>query len=177
LLEPGAIPSSEFEDGYEFFDGENREKRVGAKSERIAGAVLSVLRNHLRSNRIGWVYGSNTSYRGCFPHEPLMMRKPDVSFVPFSKMPAGEDPDGDFRLAPDLAVDVVSPGDSYGSVEQKVFDYRQAGVKLIWIVSPPTKTVLIRRLDGSCSEVDVRGTLSGEDVVPGFECAVAELFE
>ena len=79
-------------------------------------------------------------------------------------------------FAPDLAVDVASPTDSYEYLEQKVADYRSAGVRLIWVVNPATRSVLIRRLDRTCAELDDTGSLDGEDVVPGFACRVAELF-
>ena len=79
-------------------------------------------------------------------------------------------------FAPDLAVDVASPNDSYEYLEQKVADYRSAGVRLIWVVNPATRSVLIRRLDRTCAELDDGGSLDGEDVVPGFKCCVAELF-
>jgi len=162
---------------YEVIDGVLVEKPMGAKSDEIALTLGSRMRDFVRRKKLGRVFGSQTSYRNCFPHNALQIRKPDVSFVALDRLEDGVAPRGDFNIAPDLAVEVISPGDHYEYVEDKVFDYRMAGVKLIWIVNPKTKSAIIRRLDGSCSEVDVRGTLSGEDVVPGFECAVAELFE
>jgi Uma2 family endonuclease len=68
------------------------------------------------------------------------------------------------------------PSHTLEEVEIKVKEYRSAGVKLIWVVSPKARTVVIRRLDGTCAELDEAGTLSGEDVIPGFTCPVAELF-
>jgi Uma2 family endonuclease len=58
----------------------------------------------------------------------------------------------------------------------KMMDYKSVKVRLVWVVSPDTKSVLIRRLDGTCGEVFEDGELSGEDVIPGFSCKVAELF-
>ena len=71
---------------------------------------------------------------------------------------------------------MVSPNETYEEVEAKVAEYRSAGVKLIWVISPKSRTVVIRRLDGTCAELNEAGTLSGEDVLPGFACPVAELF-
>ena len=101
---------------------------------------------------------------------------PDTSFVAAGRLPDDQTPEGYIKVAPDIAVEVVSPNELYEEVEAKVADYRSAGVKLIWIVSPKSQTVLIRRLDGSCAEVGATGQLSGEDVLPGFACPVAELF-
>ena len=61
-------------------------------------------------------------------------------------------------------------------VEAKVAEYRGAGVKLIWVISPRLRRILVRWADGSCAELDETGTLSGEDVLPGFACPVADLF-
>jgi Uma2 family endonuclease len=140
-------------DHYELIDGIPKEKRKGARSDEIAGMIASAVVTFVRQHRSGHVYGSKTGFR-CFPNDRV--RKPDI--------------------APELAVEVVSPNDTYEEVATKVMDYKSAKVKLIWVISPETKTVLIRRLDGTCSELNETGTLSGEDVLPGFTCPVTELF-
>jgi Uma2 family endonuclease len=83
---------------------------------------------------------------------------------------------GHFTHAPDGAGVVATPRHRYEELARRVADFRAAGVKLIWVISPKSKTVLIHRLDGTCAEVGETGTLSGEDVLPGFSCPVAELF-
>jgi Uma2 family endonuclease len=104
------------------------------------------------------------------------VRKPDASFVARGRFTDGVIPKGDVGFAPDLAVEVVSPNDFYDEIDVKVSEYLGAGVRLVWIVSPATKTVLVRRPDKTCAALDVSDTLSGEEVLPGFTCAVAELF-
>jgi Uma2 family endonuclease len=101
---------------------------------------------------------------------------PDISFVAKGRLPDDKSPEGYVKLAPDLAVEVASPKDTYEEVQIKVAEYKSAKVRLIWVVSPKTRTVLIRRLDGTCAEVGEAGELSGEDVIPGFTCKVADLF-
>ncbi|HXD87398.1 MAG TPA: Uma2 family endonuclease, partial [Urbifossiella sp.] len=73
-------------------------------------------------------------------------------------------------------VEVASPNDGYEEIQSRVADFQSAQTRLIWVVSPHTRSVLIRRLDGSCAELREDGELSGEDVIPGFRCKVAELF-
>jgi Uma2 family endonuclease len=124
---------------------------------------------------VGLVFPMETGYR-CFPGRPRHVRKPDVSFVSTARLPEQRLPLGDMLVAPDLAAEIVSPNDTADEVETKVAEYRSAGVRLIWIVYPPTRTVVIRRLDGSAGEVGPEGTIDGEDVLPGFRCSVAELF-
>jgi Uma2 family endonuclease len=161
-------------DHYELIDGIPREKRKGAKSDEIAGMIVSAVVTFVRQHRSGHVYGSKTGFR-CFPNDRV--RKPDISFIAAGRLKDDKSPEGDIDIAPDLAIDVVSPTDTYEEVTSKIMDYKTARVKLIWVISPETKTVLIRRLDGTCSELNESGTLSGEDVLPGFTCPVAELFE
>ncbi len=162
-------------DGFEMVDGELVEKNVGYESGIIGARLVRLLGSHCESPLLGWVAGGEGSFQ-VFPDRPKLIRKPDVSFVRLARMPSLRLPRGHARLAPDLAVEVVSPNDLYYEVDRKVAEYREAGVSLIWIVSPPTRTILIRRLDGTASEVGPDGELSGEDVVPGFRCRVSDAF-
>lgn len=160
-------------DHYELIDGIPKEKSMGAQSDEITAAIISALHAFVRQQRLGHVYGSQTGFR-CFPNNRV--RKPDCAFVAAGRLPNDRSPGGDIAIAPDLVIEVVSPNDTYEEVSTKVMDYKSARVKLIWVISPETKTVLIRRLDGTCSELNESGALSGEDVLPGFTCPVAELF-
>ena len=160
-------------DNYELIDGIPKEKPMGAQSDEVAAAIISALHTFVRKQRLGHTYGSQTGFR-CFPNNRV--RKPDCAFVASGRLPNDRSPGGDITIAPDLAVEVVSPNDTYEEVVTKLMDYKSAQVKLIWVISPETKTVLIRRLDGTCAELGEAGTLSGEDVLPGFTCPVAELF-
>ena len=128
-----------------------------------------------RANKLGRVYGAATGYQ-CFPSHPKRVRLPDVSFVAAGRLTDNRTPKGYILIAPDFAAEVVSPKDRYERVQQKIMDYKDAKVRLIWGISPETKTVLVRRLDGTCAELDEAGELSGEDVIPGFTCKIAELF-
>lgn len=160
----------------EYIHGEVVEKTMGAESEYIGSRLLSILFAFVDDHRLGRVFGSQTGYR-CFPNERKRIRKPDVSFIAASRPESAELPQGDWTIAPDLAVEIISPHDKYVEIEEKVADYRLAGVKLIWIVNPSTKSIVIRRLDRTCAEIDGDATLEGEDVVPGFTLPLARLFE
>lgn len=159
----------------EFVHGQVVEKPMGMHSNEIVTQILGLLWGFARDNGLGTVWASDTGFR-CFPSDPKQVRKPDVSFVAAGRLPAGVRRMAYCPVAPDLAVEVVSPNDKYEELEEKVADYRSAGVKLVWVVNPSTKTVLVRRLDKTCAELDADGTLDGEGVVPGFACKVAELF-
>lgn len=81
---------------------------------------------------------------------------------------------GYMPIAPDLAVEVLSPNDHAYEVDQKVDEYFGAGVRLIWIVNPEKRTVIIHRPDGTVTKLTAKDALDGEDVVPG--CPVHEFF-
>lgn len=175
LLEPDDLLRMPDGGSYELVDGRLEEKKMGAKSEEIGSVILAAIFNHVRPQRLGHVFGGATGYR-CFPHRPRLVRKPDVSIVLRGRFPNEETPEGDIPIPPDLAVEVVSPNDTYEEVETKVVEYLAAGVRLVWVVSPTAKTVLVRRPDKSAVALDVTDALNGEDVLPGFACPVAELF-
>jgi len=101
--------------------------------------------------------------------------RPSLSFVAEARIPNGKVPVGDFDIAPDWVAEIIGE-QTFNEVEERVADYRSAGVRLIWIINPSTKSVLVRRLDRTCAELDETGTLDGEDVIPGFTCPVADLF-
>ncbi len=167
------LPEADF---CELVDGRLVEKHMGAESSFIGGRLLARLLAFCDNPFCGWIFPGDATYQ-FLPSRPNLVRRPDVSFVRQGRFPENRVPEGHIRLPPDLAVEVVSPNDLFYEVEQKVAEYRSAGVKLVWIVAPPTRTVLIRRADGSCAEVGENGELSGEDVLPGFRCPVSALFQ
>jgi Uma2 family endonuclease len=160
---------------YELVDGELLEREMGWKSSVIGGEVGFLLKAHCKAHNLGWVAPADASYQ-CFPDAPNKVRRPDVSFIRLERMPAHEEPEGHCRIAPDLAVEVTSPNDLFDDVEEKVEEYLTAGVRLVWVVHPSTRTVRVRRADGTISLLREADELSGEDVVPGFRCRVSDLF-
>ncbi len=160
---------------YELVNGELVEREMGWKSGRIGGRIVQRLSSHCEAHGLGWVAGAESSYQ-CYPDAPKKVRRPDASFIRLERMPAEEEPEGHCRIAPDLAVEVVSPNDLSDKVEDKVEEYLTAGVRLVWVVHPSTRTVRIYRADGTVSRLREAEELNGEDVVPGFRCRVSELF-
>lgn len=81
------------------------------------------------------------------------------------------------QLAPDLVVEVLSPSDSPRRVLDKVGEYLQSGVRLVWVIDPEKRQAAVHRTLTSVREIAADGALDGEDVLPGFRCPLAELFE
>jgi len=104
------------------------------------------------------------------------VRGPDISFVRKEHIPEGgfDDTWGDFP--PDLVVEVMSKNDTQREVLEKVGEYLDAGVLLIWIVRPKDETVTVYRLNGEVEQLQVDDTLDGEYVLPGFSCSVSDIF-
>jgi Uma2 family endonuclease len=98
-------------------------------------------------------------------------------FVDAAQLPAATNRIKGFaRLAPDLAVEVVSPSNTSKELEAKLRDYLSAGTRLIWLIHPGDPSVRVHRPDGTRSILGVGDHLDGEDVVPGFRVSVAQLF-
>jgi len=165
---------------YELVDGQLVERNMGAESSLIAARIIVLLGSFLEDRPLGSVFTSETTYQ-CFVDAPKKLRRADVSFVRKDRLPDGRVPKGQFRIAPDLAVEVISPGDKSEEVDAKTLEWLGAGVSLLWVVSPATRTVRIHRPRASAAEpisfLTVEDTLVGEEVLPGFSCSVAEIFQ
>jgi Uma2 family endonuclease len=162
-------------DRYELIDGQLVEKNMGSWSSYVGSRLGRLLGNFCDENALGWIWGADASYQ-CFPDRPRLVRKPDVSFIRLGRLPGEQAPEGHTLIAPELAVEVISPNDLAYDIDQRVADYLSAGTRLIWVVNPVQRTILIYRLDGSIAGVREGSELSGEDVVVGFRCPVHALF-
>ncbi len=165
-----AIPDG---NNYELVDGHLVERGMGTWASAVEGTLFYLLYQHKVDKQSGLVFGSGASYQ-CFPGNRV--RKPDVSFILSGRLPDDRVPVGHIPIAPDLAVEVVSPTDIQYDVDRKVDEYLEAGVGLVWVVNPDTRVIIIYRADGSISGVRESGELDGEAAVPGFRCRVADLF-
>jgi Uma2 family endonuclease len=159
----------------ELVDGALVEKNMGAESSYIGGEILRLLGNHCREHKLGWAFGADCGYH-CFPDRPNDVRKPDVSFVRLGRLEGERVPEGFLGIAPDLAVEVVSPNDLVYEAARKLDEHLRAGVPLVWVVNPSSRTVLVYRGDGSIQGLRAEDELSGESVIPGFRCRVEALF-
>lgn len=160
---------------YELVDGELVEVPVSTYSSLVAGRTLTRLTNHCEAKNLGPVFPCDSYYQ-CFADRPRHARKPDVSFVRRERLPEDWQTDGYFTIPPDLAVEVVSPNDRAYEVEEKIQEYLDAGVILIWIIYPKERVVTVYRTDGSTTRLKETDMLDGEQVIPGFSCRVGELF-
>jgi len=159
---------------YELVGGQLEERNMGIESSWIGNRIGSRLDRFCEEHKLGWALSAESGYQ-CFPHDPGLVRRPDVSFVKTGRFPGDVLPKGWAKIPPDLVVEVLSPNDLVYKLEEKLSDYRKVGVPLIWVINPESRTVMVYRRDGSISRLQDDDELSGEDVVPGFRCPIREI--
>lgn len=159
---------------YELIDGELVEMTPsGRRAAKTGVRIGNRLSNHVEPRGLGEVTGADGGFV-LFP-ERRIVRVPDVAFVRADRL-TEQDEEGFYRLAPDLAVEVLSPTDRMDAVLAKVEMYLEAGVCLVWLVDPRARTVTIHELDRSPVVLQDGDELDGGAVLPGFRVTVAELF-
>lgn len=158
-------------EGYEYVKGELVPMAPPTMEHGDISMSLSLLLGiHIRENQLGRLYPADTDFK---LGDRLV--KPDIAFVSTARLP--ENRRQASPVAPDLAVEVVSPTDIQYCVVEKAFAYLNAGTRLVWIIEPVGKTVTVYRSQTDIKTFTIDDTLSGEDVVEGFSCHVTQLFE
>jgi len=159
---------------WELVDGELVEMAPsGRRATRVGVAIARHLGNHVVSRGLGEVSGADGGFV-LFPGREVL-RVPDAAFVRAERL-VEADEDGFFRLAPDLAVEVISPTDRMAEVLAKVAMYLEAGVRLVWVADPISRTVTVYAADRSPTVLGEGDELDAGEVLPGFRVAIAELF-
>ena len=147
---------------------------AGALHNLIVGLVYRLLFAFVSQKRLGLVFCDGAAF--VLRRDPDTVRIPDVSVVRRDRVPAAGIPEGFWPGAPDLAVEIVSPHDRAEEVHERVRDYLGAGVRLIWVLWPKSRTVTVYWPDGTARELGPDEKLTGGDVLPGFEMTVSDLF-
>src|SRR5207244_2647026 len=153
---------------YELLDGRLVEHRMSTWATYVAGRMYQRLQSFCDANPLGWVFPEGASYQ-CFPEAPGKVRKADVSVIRLARLSADQATSGaHLRVAPDLAVEVVSPTDLVYEVDAKVQDYLQAGTQLVWVINPEARWVEVHRAHGPATILREQEDLDGEEVTAGF---------
>lgn len=178
---PQALVTAEMLEGMP--DNARRELVRGVLSEMSpvgkghGGVVMK-----LGSRLVQWSEAGSHGYIGTeegfiLARDPDIVRAPDILFIRADRIDPTDNSSGYWTIAPDLVVEVVSPSESATDVNEKVQDYLAAGTPLMWIVYPRTRQV-VAYLPGNQVKIFTQDDmLEHPDVLPGFRCSVAELFE
>ena len=145
---------------------------AGYRHGEVAMNLGTVIHEFVRRHKLGRVLAAETGFK-LFAN-PDTVRAPDVAFVRADRVP-DPPPTGFAAMAPDLAVEVLSPDDRPGEVLEKVGDWLNAGVRLAWVVDPVRNVVRVYRADGTETHLAAGDTLDGEDVLPGFSCRLTDV--
>ena len=156
---------------YELVDGEIRVSPAGDRHSVIALALGARLLAFAKEHQLGHVCGADAGFR--LPGGNV--RSPDASFVATGRFPDDRPPDDWGSLAPDLAVEVISPGDRPRHILDKVGEYLEAGVRLVWVIDPRHSRATVYRSLNDVRELGASDLLDGEDVLPGFRCRLEEI--
>lgn len=141
----------------------------GTRHGAISASLATELALYARQHGAGLVFAQDTGFR--IASNPDTVRAPDVAFVSAARAGAIP-PRGYAALAPDLVAEVLSPDDLPAAVRAKVNDWLTAGARLVWVIDPDRREATVYRGNGSISVVT---NLEGEDVLPGFSCALHQI--
>jgi Uma2 family endonuclease len=160
---------------YELVKGElRRTPLAGAEHGMICVNVMMTLGRHIKLHSLGLGFGTGTGFK--LGSDPDTVRAADVAFVARERIPESGIPETFWPGAPDLAVEVLGPDETYSEVEEKIDDWLDAGSRAVWIVNPERRRVTVYRSMTDVTRLSEGDELDGGDVVPGFRCKVSEIF-
>jgi Uma2 family endonuclease len=157
----------------ELVDGVLVEKAMGFYESRLAAVLIVFLADFLKRRDLGIVLGADATFRLAAG----LVRIPDVAFIswerfPDRKLPPEPIPD----VAPDLAVEVLSQGNTRAEMERKLREYFAAGARVVWYLDPEKRVASVFTSPEDMTEVDEDGVLDGGEILPGFRLPVREWF-
>lgn len=161
---------------YELVKGELRKMApAGHEHGRVTVRFTWRLAQHVEPNNLGTVYAAETGF--ILASDPDTVRAPDIGFVSRKRVEEVGKTRGYWPGAPDLAVEVVSPGDTYTEVEEKATEWLEAGALMVLVLNPRKRTITVYRSLNAITILTEDSTLDLDDVVPGFSVAVKDIFD
>jgi Uma2 family endonuclease len=145
----------------------------GTRHGAVAANLTIHLGNFVRQHGLGIVCAQDTGFK--IATDPDTVRAPDVAVLSteqVARVPAR----GYAEVAPALVIEVVSPDDALAEVLAKVADWLAAGTRLVWLVDPRRRHILVYREDGGISLLRGDTSVDGDDVLPGFTCSLEDVF-
>jgi Uma2 family endonuclease len=142
---------------------------AGDRHGRVTMNLTVRLAVHVEREGAGQLFAAETGFT--LFRAPDTVRAPDIAFIRRERVPAPSP--GFLDVAPDLVVEVLSPGDRAGAVLAKVSDWLEAGTALVWVIDPERRLARVYRADGTQAMLTDRDLLDGESVLPGFRCSLA----
>ena len=161
---------------YELIEGELRPMPpIGRPHGKLLFRVGNPLTSFVERHGLGEVYGGEIGT--VLGRDPDTVLAADIAFVRAGRRAVDDDGDGYIPGVPDLVVEIASPSDTRTALRDKVKRYLAAGVPLVWVVEPKTRTVSRFGADGVERVLTVADDLDGEDILPGFRLAVSLIYQ
>ena len=148
---------------------------AGGQHGKIAAIIISILMNFIRPQRLGTVVGADAGV--LLDRSTNLVREPDVAFFSVNKLALDAVVTGYYEMAPDLVVEIASPGDTNVQSHDKARMWLSFGVPMVWEVLPGRRSVNVHQLNRSIAALEEDDTLGGGEVLPGFSCQVREIFD
>lgn len=148
---------------------------AGGEHGVVVGNLTSLVGPFVRTHGYGKIFGAETGF--LLAVDPDTLRAPDFAFIRRERIPASGIPSSYVDTVPDLVAEVISPSDRYAEVEEKVLEWLAAGVEIVWVLNPRTRTVTVHSRSEGVKLLSAGDELIGGSVLPGFSCRVAELFD
>jgi Uma2 family endonuclease len=162
--------------GYEFVDGQPVPVMPASPIHgELIVEVARLLANYVIEHGLPGKVWSDAGFVLGLARDRERMRGPDVAYIRRDKT-TGMDLERLFRGVPDLAVEIDLTSAKKPHGQQRVIDYLEAGVRLVWVIDPHSRTAMVYHPDGTARLVREHEALDGEDVVPGFRLSIGELF-
>jgi len=163
-------------DGYEYVDGRWVKVPMGTESVVVSFQVAKRLETFVQRTKAGTVFPNEASFQ-IWPTHPKRYRKPDGAFIARGRLPGDRVPVKHVNVVPDLVIEVVSPFDRGSDMDDKLREYQEAGVRLIWVIYPHSRRAHVHRLDGTALVLGEDEFLTGEDVLPGFKLRLRDVLQ
>ncbi len=157
---------------FEFVNGKLVEKQMSFLTNRAAALIARRLGDFAEKAHAGDVI-QEQSFQ-CFPHDLALVRRPDIVFIAADRLDAIPD-EGHVRVAPDLAIEVISPNDKINEFEEKLANYHGAGIRLVWEVNPKFRFIRVHYLDQAPDRLKEADTITTDPVLPEFSVLVKDL--
>jgi len=168
------LPDDEWR--YELVDGRLvRMSLIGWRHGRIVMVLLRAVKGFVQEHHVGDIFLAETGFRISPEGGPDTVLASDLAYVRAVRAPVA-DTEGYPHLAPDLVAEVISPSQGRAEMGAKAKRWLRAGVQLVWIVLPEVRTVEVWRAGRLVRILTLEDELTGEEVLPGFALAVADLF-
>ncbi len=159
----------------ELVAGELREMAPSGQEHGCVAMMVSIsLGGYIEEHKLGKIYAAETGFH--LETDPDTVRAPDFAFVSREHLASVQQGRGFFPGPPDLAVEVISPSDTYSEVEEKVEEWLNAGCRMVVVVNPRNRTLKVYRTVTDITVLTVEDTFDGADVVPGFQLLVRRIF-